>query len=154
MDSECTSNIWLPDIYCCPVLSPRKRSVAYPHRCRGISSPYSPDYIGRVAEHATEIARCPINAGDWTVLAFPSANRDPGVLDRPDQVLIHRTENRDSTFSLGVHRFLGSNFTCLKMQIAMEMRFERFLNFELTDPAPITSSVVMSKADALFRSVS
>jgi hypothetical protein len=34
----------------------------------------------------------------------------------------------------------------------MEMRFERFLNFELTDPAPITSSVVMSKADARFRS--
>ncbi|MBQ28510.1 MAG: hypothetical protein CL434_01665, partial [Acidimicrobiaceae bacterium] len=37
-------------------------------------------------------------------------------------------------------------------EIAMEMRFERFLNFELTDPAPITSSVVMSKADARFRS--
>ena len=101
---------------------------------------YSPVFIARVAEHDTDIAGCPVSAGDWTVLAFPSANRDPELFERPDEVLIDREENRHSAFGLGVHRCLGSNLARLEMQIAIEMWMERFPNFELTDVTAVTYS--------------
>ncbi len=74
-----------------------------------------------MAKEDTEVAGCPISAGEWTVLAFPSANRDPELFDRPDEVLIDREENRHSAFGLGVHRCLGSNLARLEMQIALEI---------------------------------
>jgi len=101
---------------------------------------YSPVFIARVAQEDTEVAGCPISAGEWTVLAFPSANRDPELFDRPDEVLIDREENRHSAFGLGVHRCLGSNLARLEMQIALEMWMERFPEFELTDISAVTYS--------------
>ena len=74
------------------------------------------------------------------MLAFPSANRDPDLFDRPDEVLIDREENRHSAFGLGVHRCLGSNLARLEMQIALEMWMGQFPNFELTDESAVTYS--------------
>ena len=71
---------------------------------------------------------------------FPSANRDPDLFDRPDEVLIDREENRHSAFGLGVHRCLGSNLARLEMQIALEMWVQQFPNFELTDESAVTYS--------------
>jgi len=101
---------------------------------------YSPVFIARVTEADTEVSGCPVNAGEWTVLAFPSANRDPEFFDRPDEVLIDREENRHSAFGLGAHRCLGSNLARLEMQIALEMWMERFPDFELVDPDAVTYS--------------
>ena len=101
---------------------------------------YSPVFIARVAEENTEVSGCPVNAGEWTVLAFPSANRDPEFFDRPDEVLIDREENRHSAFGLGAHRCLGSNLARLEMQIALEMWMEQFPDFELVDPTAVNYS--------------
>ena len=101
---------------------------------------YSPVFIARVTEEDTEVSGCPVSAGEWAVLAFPSANRDPDLFDRPDEVLIDREENRHSAFGLGVHRCLGSNLARLEMQIALEMWVQQFPNFELTDESAVTYS--------------
>ncbi len=101
---------------------------------------YSPVFVARVAEEDTEVSGCPVTAGEWTVLAFPSANRDPELFDRPDEILIDREENRHSAFGLGVHRCLGSNLARLEMQIAIEMWMHQFPDFELTDPTAVTYS--------------
>ena len=101
---------------------------------------YSPVFIARVTEEDTEVSGCPVSAGEWTVLAFPSANRDPDLFARPDEVLIDREENRHSAFGLGVHRCLGSNLARLEMQIALEMWMGQFPNFELTDESAVTYS--------------
>ena len=101
---------------------------------------YSPVFIARVTQEDTEVSGCPVNAGEWTVLAFPSANRDPEFFDRPDEVLIDREENRHSAFGLGAHRCLGSNLARLEMQIALEMWMDQFPDFELVDPAAVNYS--------------
>ena len=101
---------------------------------------YSPVFIARVAEEDTEVSGCPVSAGEWTVLAFPSANRDPELFDRPDEVLIDREENRHSAFGLGAHRCLGSNLARLEMQVALEMWVQQFPDFELTDAGAVTYS--------------
>ncbi len=101
---------------------------------------YAPVYLARVATEDTELGGCPVAAGDWVLLGFPSANRDSEVFDHPDEVVIDRERNRHAAFGLGVHRCLGSNLARLEMNIAIEMWLERFPEFELTDPSLVTWS--------------
>ena len=101
---------------------------------------YSPVWVARVTEADTEVGGCPISAGDWTVMSYPSANRDPDMFDRADEVLIDREENRHAAFGLGIHRCLGSNLARLEMVIAIEMWMERYPEFELVDPEAVTYS--------------
>ncbi|MFT7650612.1 MAG: cytochrome P450 [Candidatus Poriferisodalaceae bacterium] len=101
---------------------------------------YSPVWVARLPGTDAEVSGCPIAAGEWTVLAFPSANRDPELFDDPDTVILEREQNRHSAFGLGVHRCLGSNLARLEMQIAIEMWMERFPEFTLADPDAVTYS--------------
>ena len=101
---------------------------------------YSPVYVGRIATDDTEIKGCPVGEGEWVMLAFPAANRDPAVFEAPDEVQIDRQQNRHAAFGLGVHRCLGSNLARLEMNVAIEMWLERFPEFALTDPDQVTFS--------------
>ena len=101
---------------------------------------YSPVWVARVTGEDAEVNGCPINAGDWAVMAYPSANRDPEMFERADEVLIDRQENRHAAFGLGVHRCLGSNLARLEMGIAIEMFLDQFPDFELGDPDAVTYS--------------
>jgi cytochrome P450 len=98
---------------------------------------YSPVTMGRVAARDTEIAGCPVNAGDKVLLAFPAGNRDPEKFDRADEVLIDRTRNRHFAFGIGIHRCLGSNLARLELQVAIEAWLQRFPNFELLPDAEV-----------------
>ncbi len=49
---------------------------------------YSPVTMARVAAEDTEIAGCPVMAGDKVFLPFGASNRDPDMFDRPDEVVI------------------------------------------------------------------
>jgi hypothetical protein len=101
---------------------------------------YSPVWVARITGEDAEVNGCPIDTGDWAVMAYPSANRDPEMFDRADEVLIDRQENRHAAFGLGVHRCLGSNLARLEMVIAIEMFLDQFPEFELTDPDAVTFS--------------
>lgn len=101
---------------------------------------YSPVYVGRIATADTEISGCPVDEGEWVMLAFPAANRDPEVFEAPDEVRIDRQKNRHAAFGLGVHRCLGSNLARLEMNVAIEMWLERHPEFSLADPDLVTFS--------------
>ena len=51
---------------------------------------YSPVTMARIAVDDTELAGCPVRAGDKVILNFPAANRDPAVFDRADEVILDR----------------------------------------------------------------
>ena len=76
--------------------------------------------------------------GDWVLLPFPAANRDPEFFDRADEVIIDREENRHAAFGLGIHRCLGSNLARMELRVAVEEWVKRFPNFELADPSAVT----------------
>jgi cytochrome P450 len=122
----------------------RKRLAADPSLIPGAIEEflraYPPVWVARVATTDTELAGCPIAAGDWVVMGLPAANRDPELYERPDDVLIDRDRNLHAAFGLGVHRCLGSNLARMEMQIALEEWLARYPDFELADP----SSVVMA----------
>jgi hypothetical protein len=78
--------------------------------------------------------------GDWVLLPFPAANRDPAFFSAADVVLLDRTENKHATFGLGRHRCLGSNLARMELRLALEEWLARYPNFELADPAAVVWS--------------
>src|SRR5205814_7201834 len=51
---------------------------------------YAPVTMARLVKHDMEWKGCPMKADDWILLSFPSANRDPEVFAKPDEVTIDR----------------------------------------------------------------
>ncbi len=103
---------------------------------------YAPVTMARMVAKDVEVGGCPMKEGDWVLLPFPAANRDPAFFDRADEVLIDREENRHSAFGLGIHRCLGSNLARMELRVAVEEWMKRYPDFELGEvdgqPATVT----------------
>ena len=103
---------------------------------------YSPVTIARVIEDDAEIGGCPVAGGERLLLSYPSANRDSGHFERPDEVVLDRRSNRHLAFGVGVHRCLGSNLARMELVVALQTWIGRFPRFELAvDPDEIVWSI-------------
>ena len=76
--------------------------------------------MARLVAEDVEVGGCPMKDGDWTLLSFPSANRDPEAFDHADEFVIDRQRNRHTAFGLGIHRCVGSNLA--RMEITRRHR--------------------------------
>jgi cytochrome P450 len=101
---------------------------------------FAPVTMAREVLEDTEFAGCPMRKGDRLLLPFPSANRDPEIFDRPDDVVLDREVNRHFAFGVGIHRCLGSNLARMELRVALQAWLERIPDFELTDPDAVTWS--------------
>ncbi|MDQ6840596.1 MAG: cytochrome P450 [Actinomycetota bacterium] len=101
---------------------------------------YAPVTMARMVAKDFEFQGRFLREGDWLLLPFPSANRDPEVFAHADQVILDREDNRHAAFGLGIHRCLGSNLARMELRIALSEWMERYPNFELVDPARVTWS--------------
>ena len=99
---------------------------------------YSPVTMARVVNEDTELAGCPLRAGDKVLLSFPAANRDPEAFERPDEVVIDRQVNRHVAFGVGIHRCAGSNLARMELRVAVEEWLRRIPEFRLADGATVT----------------
>jgi cytochrome P450 len=92
---------------------------------------YAPVTMARLVREDHDFHGCPMKAGEWVLLPFPAANRDPDAFVDADTFVIDRAENRHAAFGLGIHRCLGSNLARLELRIAIEEFVARFPGFEL-----------------------
>lgn len=99
---------------------------------------FAPVTMGRIATQDTEVAGCPVPEGRRVLLAFPAANRDPAMFDRPDDIVLDREHNRHVAFGSGIHRCAGSNIARMELRVALQVWLERFPDFALSDPAAVT----------------
>jgi cytochrome P450 PksS len=61
-----------------------------------------------------------ISAGELIFLGIASANRDPSVFERPDDLLLDRAgAHRHLGFGYGLHFCLGAPLARLEMQVAL-----------------------------------
>jgi len=111
-----------------------------PTACEEFLRAYAPVTMARVVAHDTELGGVPVQAGQWLLLPFPAANRDPEAFERAGEVLIDRAENRHAAFGLGIHRCLGSNLARMELRVAVEEWLRRIPDFELEDAAAVTWS--------------
>lgn len=98
---------------------------------------YAPVTMARIVAADTELEGHELHAGDWVLLPFPAANRDPAMFDDAGDVVLDRAVNRHCAFGLGIHRCLGSNLARLELLIALERWLARIPDFELADPAGV-----------------
>lgn len=98
---------------------------------------YAPVTMARMVAVDTELEGRELHAGDWVLLPFPAANRDPEMFDDAGDVVLDRAVNRHCAFGLGIHRCLGSNLARLELRIALERWLARIPDFELADPTAV-----------------
>jgi len=101
---------------------------------------YAPVTMARLVATDFDFHGHPFKEGDWLLLPFPAANRDPAVFENPGQVRLDRARNRHAAFGLGRHRCLGSNLARMELRVALEEWLARYPDFELSDPNAVTWS--------------
>jgi cytochrome P450 len=101
---------------------------------------YAPVTMARMVSEEVQLGGRHLEPGDWLLLPFPAANRDPEMFERADEVVIDRAVNRHAAFGLGIHRCLGSNLARMELLVALEVWLARYPDFELTDPSSVTWS--------------
>jgi cytochrome P450 len=101
---------------------------------------YAPVTMARLVAEDFEFQGCPMKEGDWLLLPFPAANRDPDVFPDADQVVLDRAVNRHAAFGLGIHRCLGSNLARMELRVALEQWMKHYPDFELAVPSKVTWS--------------
>ena len=92
---------------------------------------YAPVTMARLVKQDHDFHGCPMKEGEWVLLPFPAANRDPAFFDRAEEFVVDRAENRHAAFGLGIHRCLGSNLARLELKVGIEEWVKRFPRFEL-----------------------
>jgi cytochrome P450 len=101
---------------------------------------YAPVTMARLVATDFDFRGRHMKEGDWLLLPFPAANRDPEFFADPDTVQIDRAENRHAAFGLGIHRCIGSNLARMELRVALEEWMKRYPDFELVEPTNVTWS--------------
>jgi cytochrome P450 len=122
----------------------RRRLAAEPDLMRtGVEEllrAYAPVTMARLVAQDFDFHGHPLKEGDWLLLPFPAANRDPDAFENPDVVQLDRASNRHAAFGLGRHRCLGSHLARMELRVALEEWLARYPDFELADPGAVTWS--------------
>jgi cytochrome P450 len=88
----------------------------------------------RKAMADTEIAGCPVKAGEMVHLPLAAANRDPAEFPDADKVIIDREDNRHLAFGAGPHRCLGSHLARQELFVGISEWHKRIPNYRLAVP--------------------
>ncbi len=86
--------------------------------CLRLESPQQA--MPRIATRDTELAGCPIRAGDHVWPVFGAANVDPAAFDDPLDYRPDRRPNRHLAFGKGLHRCIGAPLAQLQGRVVLE----------------------------------
>ena len=89
----------------------------------------------RTAAEDVDLDGTSMPKGTAVVVAIGGANRDPGLFDQPDRLIIDRPNaSRHLAFSLGIHHCLGAALARLEGRIAVEELTRRYPRLEMAGP--------------------
>lgn len=87
--------------------------------------------LGRSVTKDVEIGEHQFKEGDFILLNYASASRDPAAVDNPQTCDIYRERVPHSAFGVGVHRCIGAHLARLEIKVALEEFLRRIPEFEL-----------------------
>jgi cytochrome P450 len=70
-----------------------------------------------------------LGRGDHLMLSWLSANRDPAVFERPDEVVLDRAVNPHLAFGVGAHRCIGLHMARTMFQVLVERVLARLPDY-------------------------
>jgi cytochrome P450 len=102
-------------------------------------------HMRRTALEDVEIGGKQIRKGDRVVMWYAAGNRDPAVIDRPDEFIIDRPRARHHVaFGFGIHRCMGNRAAELQLKILWEEALRRFPRIELAgEPERAVSNFIL-----------
>jgi cytochrome P450 len=89
----------------------------------------------RKVKKSREVNGTMLEEGEMVYLALCSANRDPEEFENPQEFRADRTPNRHVTFTVGVHRCVGSTLARAELRLAIEEVLRRLPDYELDEAA-------------------
>jgi cytochrome P450 len=102
--------------------------------------------LGRTANHDTEVAGQKIAKGDFLMLSFAAACRDPKYFVNPHDIDIRRKIQVNPAFSFGPHRCIGSHVARLEALISLEELLRRMPDLSLArDGEPVYSNSTIAR---------
>lgn len=97
-----------------------------------------------------EIHRIEIPRGAELGLLFGSANRDPSVFERPDELDLTREPNPHLSFGAGIHFCLGAPLGRQELQVSFTTLMDRFPNLELVEEPRWKPNYIIRGLDGLL----
>ncbi|GHB83027.1 cytochrome P450 [Streptomyces umbrinus] len=98
-------------------------------------------HFRRTATQDTVIGDKRIAEGDWVIMYYSAANRDPSVFTDPDRFDIHRQPNEHLAFGGGGPHFcLGAPLARLQLRIVFEELLQRFPDYRVVGDAAFNQS--------------
>ena len=97
--------------------------------------------LGRTCTRDVEIAGTEIPAGEFVMLTYAAASRDPRHMDEPGKIDLTRQGIPHSTFGVGRHRCIGSNLARVELSTTLEEWLKRIPEFSVkpgTEPVYVT----------------
>ena len=99
----------------------------------------------RLVTRDTELGGVPVAAGSRLVLAFASADREPGVFPEPDRFDVRRANSRRQlSFGRGIHLCLGAGLARLECEIVLNILADRLTGPRLAEGPPVNFSPNLS----------
>ena len=87
--------------------------------------------LGRTCTRDVEVAGTQMKEGDFVLLGYGAASRDPRVVENPREIDVARDAVLHSAFGVGVHRCIGSNLARLELRATFEEWLKRIPDFSL-----------------------
>ncbi|WP_329223482.1 cytochrome P450 [Streptomyces sp. NBC_01485] len=88
----------------------------------------------RIATEDVELSGVVVRKGEAILAELHTANRDPEVFDRPEELDFHREHNPHLIFGYGPHHCVGAQLARLELQVALGTLLERFPALECAIP--------------------
>lgn len=95
-------------------------------------------YTIRVSQEPMEYQGKLIEPHSKIYLCIASANRDPEVFEKPDELLLNRSANPHLAFGSGSHVCAGANIARQEMRYCLKPMLEFLKNYRVNESKPIT----------------
>ena len=89
--------------------------------------------VARIVAAPTELGGQRLGPGERVFLMLSSANRDPEVFDRPEELVLDRNPNLHLGFGVGIHYCLGAPLARLEAAIAIPRVLQRLDDLQVHD---------------------
>ncbi len=109
----------------------RDRNLVRPYIEETLRRDGPPQRLFRVALSDYEISGVNVKRGDWVAIFFAAANRDPGVFEKPDELILNRENiKRHLTFGHGIHHCMGARSARMETDKLINGLLDRFSRIE------------------------
>lgn len=89
--------------------------------------------LGRTCTRDVEVSGTQMKEGDFVMLVYGAASRDPRVVEDPQKIDIFRESVIHSTFGVGPHRCIGSHLARIELKVFIEEWLRRIPSFSVKD---------------------